>query len=238
MRDAMPRCLIIEDDAHNAHHIAQHMRESGHDAAVCLTGAEGMARALAERWDIVVLDRMLPEDFDGLDVVRRMRADGIDTPVLLLSALSATDERVRGLREGGDDYLVKPFDIAELAARVDALTRRARAVGGGAVEGLRELRVDDLRLDLMSRTAERAGRALMLQPREFRLLAYLMSHPGQMVTRTMLLEKVWDLSFDPHTNIIDVHISRLRNKIDLDGAPSLIRTVRGTGYVFGARPAP
>lgn len=226
----MFRCLIIEDDAHNARYIAEGLRELGYEAAICGNGVDGLARAVAQPWDVVILDRMLPQDFDGLDILRTLRMLGLRTPVLILSALAALDERVRGLKAGGDDYLAKPFAFSELAARVEALVRRAQPA-----EGTRELQVADLRLNLLTRSAERAGRPLVLQPREFRLLAYLMTHADQMVTRTMLLEAVWDLRFDPQTNVIDVHISRLRNKIDRGFEPQLIHTVRGAGYLLGVQ---
>ena len=226
----MLRCLLIEDDAHNARFIADGLRALGHDAVICANGADGLARAIAQPWDVVILDRMLPDDFDGLDVVRAMRALDRRAPVLILSALATTNDRVRGLREGGDDYLAKPFAMAELAARVEALARRAQTR-----EPPSELQVADLRLNLLARSAQRAGRPLQLQPREFRLLAFLMKNAGQTVTRSMLLEAVWDLRFDPRTNLIDVHISRLRNKVDKGFGAPLIHTVRGAGYLLEAR---
>ena len=192
---------------------------------------QGLALAVGQEWDVIVLDRMLPNDFDGLKIVQALRAMGKHTPVLVLSALSSTDERVRGLTAGGDDYLSKPFAFSELMARMEALMRRSQTT-----EKPREMQVEDLRINLMTRSAERAGQALLLQPREFRLLAYLMLHVNQIVTRTMLLESVWDYHFDPQTNVIDVHISRLRAKVDKGHAPPLIHTVRGVGYSLSDRP--
>jgi two-component system OmpR family response regulator len=219
------RCLVIEDDADNARYIADGLREHGHAAVVCRDGAEGLRRASTETWDAIVLDRMLPGGVDGLAILATLRQLGQRTPVLVLSALSALDERVRGLNAGGDDYLTKPFAFAELIARLEALLRRSRTG-----PELRELQVADLHLDLVSRSARRGGRTLALQPREFRLLAFLMTHAGQAVTRTMLLESVWDYHFDPQTNVIDVQISRLRQKVDAGGAMPLIHTLRGVGY--------
>ena len=223
------RCLIIEDDADNARYIADGFRSLGHVPVVCGDGAQAIARLTGEAWDLVILDRMLPNEVDGLALLAMLRGLGKTTPVLVLSALSALDERVRGLKAGGDDYLAKPFAFSELAARAEALVRRSRT--GPEV---RTLALADLRLDLAARRAERAGRPIALQPREFRLLAYLMMHPGQVLTRTMLLEAVWDYRFDPQTNVIDVQISRLRAKLDAGGGPSLIHTVRGAGYRIAA----
>jgi len=223
----MWRCLIVEDDAENARYVAEGLREHGHVAVVCRDGMEGLQRAVSEAWDLVVLDRMLPNEVDGLAILSTLRNLGKKTPVLVLSALSALDERVRGLNAGGDDYLTKPFAFSELMARLEALMRRARS--GPEV---RELQVADLRVNLVSRSVERAGTAIALQPREFRLLAYLMTHARQVVTRTMLLESVWDYHFDPQTNVIDVQISRLRQKVDTGFSPALIHTVRGVGYLL------
>ncbi|WPB55532.1 response regulator transcription factor [Xylophilus sp. GOD-11R] len=225
----MQRCLIIEDDPQNARYIADGLRELGYFASVAADAVDGLSRAMAEPWDVIVLDRMLPHGVDGLSIVTTLRGLGKQTPVLVLSALAAIDERVKGLKAGCDDYLTKPFGFSELAARVAALVRRAQPG-----EPLQEIVVADLRLNLLARSAERGGVGLQLQPREFRLLAYLMAHAGQVVTRTMLLEAVWDYRFDPNTNVIDVHISRLRNKIDRGHATSLIHTVRGVGYALSA----
>jgi two-component system, OmpR family, response regulator len=228
----MRRCLIIEDDADNAAYVAEGLRELGWWVSVCGNGIEGIEQATRASWDVIVLDRMLPSEVDGLAILRTLRGIGRRTPVLILSALAATDERVRGLKAGCDDYLTKPFAFSELAARIEALMRRAQPG-----EEVREMRVADLRVDLITRSVERAGRTIPLQPREFRLLAYLLVNQGRAVTRTMLLEAVWDYRFDPQTNVIDVHISRLRNKIDRDSAQPLIHTVRGVGYMLAANGA-
>jgi two-component system, OmpR family, response regulator len=225
----MRRCLIIEDDADNAQYVAGGLRELGWLVTVCREVADAVALAIDESWDVIILDRMLPNEVDGLSILTTLRSVGRKTPVLVLSALSATDERVRGLRAGCDDYLTKPFAFSELAARIEALMRRTQLE-----ESPREMRVADMKVDLIARSVERAGRAIALQPREFRLLAYLLLHQGRTVTRTMLLEAVWDYRFDPQTNVIDVHISRLRSKIDKDTAVPLIHTVRGVGYTLSA----
>ena len=208
----MWRCLIVEDDADNARYIAEGFRSLGHVAVISRDGTDALARATGESWDLVILDRMLPNEVDGLSILSTMRALG---------------KRVRGLKAGGDDYLAKPFAFSELAARAEALVRRSRTG-----PEIRLLQLADLTLDLARRHVERAGRPIALQPREFRLLAYLMMHPGQVVTRTMLLEAVWDYQFDPQTNVIDVQVSRLRGKLDAGGAPTLIHTVRGVGYTL------
>lgn len=225
---AMWRCLIVEDDVHNARYIADGFRELGHVAVICHDGAQALTRSTTEPWDLIVLDRMLPHGVDGLSILATLRALGKKTPVIVLSALSALDERVRGLKAGGDDYLTKPFAFQELAARAEALVRRARP---GAE--IRVLQFADLQLDLVRRTAERGDRPLVLQPREFRLLAYFLMHTEQVLTRTMLLEAVWDYQFDPQTNVIDVQVSRLRAKLTPPGAVQLIHTVRGIGYRLG-----
>ena len=222
------RCLLIEDDADTARYISTGLREAGFVVTQCRDGADGLHLATSERWDVVILDRMLPGGVEGLSIIEAIRALGKTTPVLVLSALASLDERVRGLRAGSDDYLTKPFAFSELLARVHALMRRS-----GMKEDVSELRVADLRLDLRRRRAERAGKPIALQPREFRLLEYLVRHQGQVVTRTMLLEAVWDYHFDPQTNVIDVHISRLRQKIDKDFSPPLLHTIRGVGYMVG-----
>ncbi len=222
---AMWRILIVEDDVESARYVAEGFRALGHAVVTCHEGAEALARVTGEAWDAVVLDRMLPNNIDGLSILATMRALGQKTPVLVLSALSALDERVRGLKAGGDDYLTKPFAFSELAARVEALVRRSRSA-----PDVRLLQLGDLKLDLATRHVERAGRPITLQPREFRLLACLMMHPGQVLTRTMLLEAVWGYNFDPQTNVIDVQISRLRAKLDATGGPPLVHTVRNIGY--------
>ena len=225
----MRRCLIIEDDTENAQYVANGLRELGWWVAVCRDGMDAVGRSIDEAWDLIILDRMLPNDVDGLSILKTLRSMGRKTPVVVLSALAATDERVRGLKTGCDDYLTKPFAFSELAARIEAILRRSQPD-----EGMREMRVADMRVDLIARSVERAGRAIALQPREFRLLAYLLLHQGRVVTRTMLLESVWDYRFDPQTNVIDVHISRLRSKIDKDALVPLIHTVRGVGYTLSA----
>lgn len=230
------RCLVVEDDADNARYIANGFRALGHVVVICRDGLDALSRASQERWDLIILDRMLPNEVDGLTILTTLRGLGKKTPVLVLSALSALDERVRGLKAGGDDYLSKPFAFSELAARAEALVRRARTG-----PDIRTLQVADLRLDLTTRQVERGGRPVALQPREFRLLACLMLNAGQVLTRTMLLEAVWDYQFDPQTNVIDVQVSRLRSKLDAGGAPSLIHTVRGIGYriaTAGEEPLP
>lgn len=222
------RCLLIEDDADTARYISTGLTEVGFVVTQCRNGADGLHLATSERWDVVILDRMLPGEVEGLSIIEAIRTLGMTTPVLVLSALASLDERVRGLRAGGDDYLTKPFAFSELLARVHALMRRS-----GMKEDVSELRVADLKLDLRRRRAERAGKPIALQPREFRLLEYLVRHQGQVVTRTMLLEAVWDYHFDPQTNVIDVHMSRLRQKIDKDFSPPLLHTIRGVGYMVG-----
>src|SRR5690606_21706680 len=198
--------------------------------SVCHDGVEGLQRASSESWDLIILDRMLPNQVDGLSILTKLRAVGIKTPVIVLSALTALDERVRGLKAGGDDYLTKPFAFPELAARVEALIRRSSS----GYEH-RQLTVADLSLDLVSGQVARGGRAITLQPREYKLLAYMMNNAGQVLTRTMLLATVWGYHYDPQTNVIDVHISRLRQKIDGPGEAPLIHTVRGVGYRLSAQ---
>jgi two-component system, OmpR family, response regulator len=222
------RILVIEDDADTAEYLAKGLRESGHNADIAADGREGLLKAAADPFDVLVVDRMLP-GVDGLSLVRHLRATGLTTPVLFLSALGEVDDRVQGLRAGGDAYLVKPYAFSELLARVENLGRRQR----GPLVATR-LKVGDLELDLLSRAVTRAGQTIDLQPREFQLLEALMRHPGQVMTRTMLLEKVWDYHFDPQTNVIDVHISRLRHKIDRGFELPLIHTVRGAGYCLRA----
>ena len=223
------RCLVIEDEADTARYVCNGLEEAGHTTTLVSDGDNGLHLAANERWDAIILDRMLPGGVDGLSIISTIRQLGKTTPVLILSALASLDERVRGLRGGGDDYLTKPFAFSELLARLEALLRRATTS-----EEHRELSVADLRLDLRTRRAERAGTLIALQPREFRLLEYLVRHRGQVVTRTMLLESVWDYYFDPQTNVIDVQISRLRRKIDRDFTPQLLHTIRGIGYMISA----
>jgi two-component system OmpR family response regulator len=222
------RILVVEDDTETAKYLVQGLHEEGHSVAVAPDGREGLFRAAGEDWDLLIVDRMLP-GLDGLAMVRTLRTGGITTPVLFLTTLGGIDDRVDGLNAGADDYLVKPFAFSELAARVGALGRRPRHTAPET-----RLRVVDLELDLLARSVRRGANEVELQPREFRLLEYLVRHADQVVTRTMLLENVWDLHFDPHTNVVDTHISRLRAKIDKGHAIQLIHTVRGAGYCLRA----
>lgn len=222
------RLLIIEDDQEVARYLVKGLKESGHTVDHAGDGKEGLFLAMNENYDAMIVDRMLP-GLDGLSIVESIRKAGRKTPVLFLSALGEVDERVRGLKAGGDDYLTKPFAFAELLARLDALARR----GGGPVPAT-TLKAADLEMDLLARTVKRAGKMIDLQPREFRLLEFLMRHAGHVVTRTMLLESVWDYHFDPQTNVIDVHISRLRQKIDKGFDRPLLHTIRGAGYSLRA----
>jgi two-component system, OmpR family, response regulator len=223
----MPRALIIEDDEVTAREIVAELSVHGMVAEWVADGRRGLDRALEGQFDLITLDRMLP-GMDGIDVVAALRRAQVDTPVLMISALSDVDERVRGLRAGGDDYLTKPFAPDEMSARAEVLLRRRQPSEGGG----NRLRVADLELDLVTHAANRAGQELPLQPTEYRLLEFLMRHAGQVLTRTMIFEHVWGFHFDPGTNVIDVHIGRLRRKIDQPGQSSLIRTVRGSGYVI------
>ncbi len=221
------RILVVEDDADVAGFVLKGLREAGHVAQEAGNGHESLALASAETFDAIILDRMLPGGLDGLQVLESLRARDNQTPVLFLSAMAGVDDRVEGLRAGGDDYLTKPFAFSELLARVEALLRRGRASGPET-----RLVVGDLEMDLLSRVVRRRGRKIELQPREFRLLEYLMRHAGQVVTRTMMLEGVWDYHFDPQTNVIDVHVSRLRQKIDRPFDVAVIQTVRSVGYML------
>jgi two-component system OmpR family response regulator len=220
------RILLIEDDKEAAAYIVKALREAGHNPDHAADGDSGAVMAGEGGYDVLVVDRMLPKR-DGLALIEALRHRGDHTPVLILSALGQVDDRVTGLRAGGDDYLPKPYAFSELLARVEALGRRPRS---GASETV--YRVGDLELDRLAHTVSRAGRPIPLQPREFRLLEYLMKHAGQVVTRTMLLESVWDYHFDPQTNVIDVHVSRLRAKIDKGFSGQLLHTVRGAGYMI------
>jgi two-component system OmpR family response regulator len=221
------RILLVEDDPTVAGFVAKGLREAGHVVEHADNGRDGLFMAASEAFDTIILDRMLPGGIDGIRLLETLRSQNNSTPVLLLSALAQVDERVAGLKAGGDDYLTKPFAFSELLARVEALTRRGKAEGPQT-----KLVVGDLEMDLLSRTVRRAAQKIDLQPREFRLLEYLMRHASQVVTRTMLLEGVWDYHFDPQTNVIDVHVSRLRQKIDKPFPTSLIHTIRNAGYML------
>ena len=222
------KILVIEDDREAADYLSKAFAEAGHTAHIAADGEAGFAMADGGDYDVMVVDRMLPRR-DGLSVIAGLRARGNATPVLILSALGEVDDRVTGLRAGGDDYLTKPYAISELLARVEVLNRRS-----GAREVETVYRAGDLELDRLSHTVKRGGREIVMQPREFRLLEYLMRHAGQVVTRTMLLENVWDYHFDPQTNVIDVHVSRLRSKIEKGFDSPLLHTVRGAGYMLKA----
>ncbi len=222
------RLLIIEDDREAAGWLIKGLKEAGHVADHAVDGAEGLEMASSGDYDVLIVDRMMP-NMDGLTMVRKLREEGDQTPALFLSALGDVEDRVEGLRAGGDDYLAKPYAFAELLARVEGLGRRKTA------EPVRtRLKVGDLEMDLLKREVTRAGEKILLQPREFKLLEYLMRNAGSVVTRTMLLENVWDYHFDPQTNVIDVHISRLRGKIDKGFDSPLLHTVRGAGYMLRA----
>jgi two-component system, OmpR family, response regulator len=224
------KLLVIEDDKDVASFVKNGLEQAGYTVDCTDNGKDGLFLATTEAYDALIVDRMLP-GVDGLTIIRTMRASEIRTPALVLSALGEVDDRVSGLKAGGDDYLVKPFAFVELQARIEALLRRQRG-DSGTQQAV--LRVGNLTMDLLRREVERAGRKIELQPREFMLLEYLMRHAGQVVTRTMLLEAVWSYHFDPQTNVIDVHISRLRNKIDKDFSRPLLHTVRGAGYRLDA----
>ena len=217
--------LIVEDDEANARFMEKGLREAGHGVLHVADGAEGLSAALSEEFDAIILDRMLPK-LDGLAILKTLRSEQASTPVLLLSALGQLDHRVEGLKAGADDYLAKPFAFSELLLRLEAITRRVQPGGGEQTA----IKCGELELNLVSRTAKRGARDIELLPREYSILEYLMKNAGRVVTRTMLLEKVWDYRFDPQTNVVDVHISRLRRKIDQDGDPQMIETVRGAGY--------
>jgi two-component system OmpR family response regulator len=222
------KLLLVEDDQESAAYLKRALAEAGHTVDHASKGRDGLLLAVGETYDVVLLDRMLPE-IDGVAILRTLRAAGVKTPVLLLTAMGGIDDRVEGLEAGGDDYLVKPFAFAELLARVNALARRPPPQDVPT-----SLKVADLEMNLLRRTVSRAGQKVELQPREFQLLEFLMRNAGRVVTRTMLLEAVWDFHFDPRTNIVDTHISRLRAKIDRGHARSLIQTLRGSGYSLRA----
>ena len=225
---ACVQILLVEDDGEAASHVSKGLREAGYSVQHCTDGAAGLAEARATRYDLLIVDRMLPHR-DGLSLVGALRKEGVPTPVLVLSALGTIDDRVEGLRAGGDDYLVKPFAFAELLARVEALLRRA----SGDNRHVGTLRVADLEMNMLARRVMRAGRHIELTAKEFQLLEFLMRRVSQVVTRTILLESVWNLHFDPQTNLLDVHMSRLRQAIDRDFSPPLLHTIRGSGYCLG-----
>lgn len=221
----MARVLLIEDDRETADDVLDELRGRGHEVEWAETGPSGYDLAKTHPWDVLVTDRLLP-GLDGLSVLQSLRSEGVRTPALVLSALGSVDERIRGLRAGGDDYLVKPFAFEELAARIEALLRRP------AEPKETILRVGPLELDLIKSTAKRAGRDIELLPREFKLLEYMMRRPGQTITRAMLFQEVWNYNFVPKSNLVDVHIGRLRHKLDAPGEPSLIQNVRGIGFIL------
>jgi len=223
------KVLLVEDNERVTRFVTKGLQEAGHTADHADNGRDGLFLAASERYDVIVMDRMLPGNIDGLSLISALRQSGNQTPILILSALADVDERIKGLRAGGDDYLTKPFAFGELLARLDALGRRSRQDGT-----ITTLEVADLKMDLLSRKVQRGTRQILLQPREFKLLEYLMRHAGQVVTRTMLLENVWDYHFDPQTNVVDVHISKLRQKIEPEPERSLLRTVRNAGYMLSA----
>jgi two-component system OmpR family response regulator len=221
--------LLVEDNAQVTQFVKKGLLEEGHAVDHADNGRDGLFLAASEKYDAIILDRMLPGGIDGLGIIEALRKTGTKTPILILSALADVDERIKGLRAGGDDYLAKPFAFGELAARLDALVRRSTSTGAETV-----LTVGDLRLDILSRKVSRAGKPVALQAREFKLLEFMMRHADQVVTRTMLLENVWDYHFDPQTNVIDVHISKLRQKIDAGFDRPLLRTIRSAGYMLSA----
>ena len=223
------KVLLVEDNERVTRFVTRGLREAGHTVDHAGNGRDGLFLAASEPYDVIVMDRMLPGQIDGLAIIEALRKSGNRVPILVLSALSDVNERIRGLQAGGDDYLTKPFAFGELLARLDALSRRAWSGGRET-----SLEVGDLRMDLLSRKVMRGSRAIALQPREFKLLEYLMRHADQVVTRTMLLENVWDYNFDPQTNVVDVHISKLRQKIESELERSLLKTVRNAGYMLTA----
>jgi two-component system, OmpR family, response regulator len=227
------KILVVEDNERMARFVTKGLTEAGHTADHAENGRDGLFLAVSEPYDVIIMDRMLPGNIDGLAIIDALRKAENHTPILILSALGDVDERIKGLRAGGDDYLTKPFAFGELLARIDVLSRRRRQDSAQTT-----LEVGDLRLDLLARKVWRGPRAIQLQPREFKLLEYLMRHAGQVVTRTMLLENVWDYHFDPETNVVDVHISKLRQKIEAESERQLLRTVRNAGYMISAEPPP
>lgn len=223
------KLLIVEDNERVAQYLKKGLGEAGHTADHADNGRDGMFLAASEPYDAIIMDRMLPGGIDGLGIIEALRRTGSKVPILILSALSDVDDRIRGLKSGGDDYLVKPFAFGELLARLDALLRRSQ---DGRAQTT--LTLDDLSMDLLSHKVTRAGKTVALQPREFKLLEYLMRHANQVVTRTMLLENVWDYHFDPQTNVVDVHVSKLRQKLDAGSGRQLLRTIRNAGYMLTA----
>jgi two-component system, OmpR family, response regulator len=223
------KVLLVEDNERMSQFILKGLKEAGHTADHAADGREGMFMAGSESYDTMIIDRMLPGNIDGLAIIEALRKSGKRTPILILSALSEVDERIRGLRSGGDDYLTKPFAFGELLARLDALMRRSQGDNAQA-----KIEVADLSIEPLTRKVRRGTRNILLAPREFKLLEYLARHADQVVTRTMLLENVWDYHFDPQTNVIDVHISKLRQKIDADFERPLLRTVRNAGYMLAS----
>lgn len=224
------RVLVVEDDADTAEYVLKGLREEGYTVEHVADGRDGLYLATSSNFDAIVMDRMVP-GMDGLSAVKALRAAGVETPIIILSALGQMDERVKGLKSGGDDYLAKPFGYSELSARLENLMRRG---SGKPVES--SLSCGDLNMDLLARKISRAGKTIDLLPREFKLLEYLLRNKNRIVTRTMLLEQVWDYRFDPHTSLIDTHISRLRKKIDDQFATPLLHTIRGTGYRLSEEP--
>ncbi|MFV0296748.1 MAG: response regulator transcription factor [Hyphomicrobiaceae bacterium] len=222
------KVLLIEDDEEMSSHVAKALRKEGHEVDMAYDGQVGLELGADESYNVLVIDRMLPHT-DGLTIVKTLRSSGVQTPVLFLTALGGIDDRVAGLEAGGDDYLIKPFAFSELLARLNALTRRPLV---SAVDPV--LKVHDLEMDRIARTVRRGGERIEIQPREFALLEYLMKHAGRIVTKTMLLENVWNFHFDPKTNIVETHISRLRSKVDRGRPVELIQTIRGSGYMIGA----
>lgn len=222
------KVLVVEDNPRVSQFLRKGLEENGHVVDCADNGQDGLFLATSGSYDVIVLDRMLPGGPDGLTIVQTLRREKKRTPVLILSALAEVDDRIKGLRAGGDDYLTKPFSFGELSARIDALVRRAQGRGGAS-----ELTVGDLHMDLRNHDVTRAGRRIELKPREFKLLEYLMRHSGQVVTRNMLLENVWDYRFEPRPSVIDTHISNLRRKIDAGSDSPLLHTVRGFGYRLG-----
>jgi two-component system OmpR family response regulator len=222
------KILVIEDDKASAEHVAKSLKQHGHIVDIMLNGREGLFLAAGERYDVMIIDRMLPE-VDGLNIIKTVRSAGIKTPILILTALGGIDDRVEGLDAGADDYLIKPFAFAELLARVNALARRAPVV-----ESPKVLKIDNLEMDLIKHKVTRGGITIDLQPQEYRLLEYLLRHSEQLVTRTMLLENVWDFHFDPQTTVVETHISRLRSKLSQHFDKPLIHTIRGAGYRLSA----